>query len=128
MSRSIGGTRAAFFSLFVLGVGSCGPDWLTVREAQQQASSLDGKRVRVRGYAGETIVTTAIACQGTNQCCNSAAMNLYLMPTASMIPISANWDASYIKVYRQGLHSYICDGDECSLTCSPIQPARQHSL
>ena len=91
--------------------------YLTVEEVWKNAKSYDGKIIRVQGKADYTQMMTMVLCQPSRCDCNEVTGSLYLVndPPSHVNDKYSNRDTIWVK-------DVDCHGDECSITCSPIQP------
>jgi photosystem II stability/assembly factor-like uncharacterized protein len=116
-----------FLAAFSAGCTALGGmrSYLTVTEVSQRARSLIGKQVRVRGYAYLWVSMTAVLCVPSRCDCNESLGSLDLY-AEQPDPAHLNrlFDLAHIRDAETSLK---CQGDECSMECSPFDPglARQ---
>jgi len=111
-----------FLTAFSAGCAELGGmrSYLTVTEVSQRAKSLVGKQVRVRGYAYLSVMMTAVLCVPSRCDCNESLGELDLY-AEQPDPAHLNrlFDLAHITILETSLK---CQGDECSMTCSPFDP------
>jgi photosystem II stability/assembly factor-like uncharacterized protein len=101
------------------------PSYLTVQEVSQRAESLAGKQIRVRGYGYFSVSMTVMLCIPSRCDCNQSAGWLELYgEQPDPQHLGRLWDIPSIRIADDSLK---CQGDECSMKCSPFDPglARQ---
>jgi len=96
------------------------PDYLTVPEVWQDAESLDGKQVRVRGYGFFEFVQSLVLCEPARCDCNESNGTLVLVEE-EIQPGHYNKINDLAQIYISG-KSLNCRGDECTMECSPFDP------
>lgn len=90
---------------------------LSVYEVWRQAEALDGQVIRVQGKANFMIIMTAMLCCPPRCDCNQTEGWLWLV---SDNPTVVNIDCAWIDFIE--IDTPDCQGDECSLTCTPFNP------
>jgi hypothetical protein len=96
------------------------PDYLTVPEVWQDAESLNGKQVRVRGYGFFEFVQSLVLCEPARCDCNESNGTLVLVEE-EIQPGHYNKINDLAQIYISG-KSLNCRGDECTMQCSPFDP------
>jgi photosystem II stability/assembly factor-like uncharacterized protein len=99
--------------------------YLTVQQVSQQAESLAGRQIRLRGYGYFSVSMTAMLCVPSRCDCNQSSGWLELYgEQPDPEHLSRLYDLANIRIAETSLK---CAGDECSMECSPFDPglARQ---
>lgn len=95
---------------------------LTVRQAWIFRSLTNGHTVKIRGFFGPMTTTRTLALCDPPRCdCNRTEakwMVLSASPSAAVVPANGLIESSITN----------CTGDECSLTCSPVDPTIQDEV
>ena len=76
--------------------------------------------ITVRGTVAPSmlVLCTLMACPAENPCCNSCGADLQLCENGSCITVSG--DEAGLQVG--------CSGNECGLTCTPVQEGTVHNI
>jgi hypothetical protein len=88
-----------------------------VGDVWKYASSLEGKRICVKGKAETEIYQTLLLCDPPSCSCNQSSGNLSLVSEEDIV---RNPRVSIVDTVT--IYSPICTGNECSVTCTPINP------
>jgi hypothetical protein len=107
----------------VVGVAYLGfrPRYFTVAQVWQKRQTLNGQQITVRGYWGfvETEVTV-VGCEPRRCDCNTSGANrIGLMDQKMIVPETPTFRVPPKNLTLQILE---CHGDECAMTCTPIDP------
>jgi photosystem II stability/assembly factor-like uncharacterized protein len=115
-------TWTLLITLFSAGCAMPGlkPDHFTVPEVWQDAGSLNGKEVRVRGYGFFEVVQSLVLCDPERCDCNESNGTLVLVEE-EIQPGHSNKINDLAQIYVSG-KSLDCRGDECTMECSPFNP------
>jgi len=92
-------------------------NYLTVEKVWKNAKRYDGKIIRVQGKAEYSTLMSQQLCSPSRCDCNTTIGILYLVNEP---PSHVN--AKYSEIDYIWVSDLDCHGDECSITCSPIQP------
>jgi len=90
---------------------------LSVYEVWLRAEDLEGQVIRVRGKADFMLMMTAVLCCPPRCDCNRTDGSLRLV---SENPTRVNIDCAIVDLIEIDIPD--CQGDECSLTCTPFYP------
>jgi hypothetical protein len=90
---------------------------LSVYEVWLRAEELEGQVIRVRGKADFMLMMTAMLCCPARCDCNRTDGLLRLV---SEDPTRVNIDCAIVDLIE--IDTPDCQGDECSLTCTPFYP------
>jgi len=90
---------------------------LSVYEVWLRAEELEGQVIRVRGKADFMLMMTAVLCCPARCDCNQTDGLLRLV---SENPTRVNIDCAIVDLIEIDVPD--CQGDECSLTCTPFYP------
>lgn len=93
------------------------PGCYTVSDVWKNASALSGKRICVEGKAETTIGITLLLCCPPTCDCNSSRGELSLVSEETI-----TYNPRVSKVDYISIDSPTCEGNECSITCSPFNP------
>ena len=106
--------------MFMHNSGRC----YSVGEVWKYASSLDGKRICVKGKAETMVFQSLMLCDPPHCYCNESSGNLTLVSEEGIVR-----NPRVDIVDKVTIYSPICTGDECTMTCTPINPfAADHFL
>jgi hypothetical protein len=116
--------RSLALAVALLGhlTGCTAHDWLSVSDAYQLASRLDGQPVTVRGYMAVAVALPLDACLSLNPCCHGASFLHYLLPQPSSLHDSYAASTTGIALYPTQPFSSLCSGTACTATCQPFLP------
>jgi Bacterial SH3 domain len=92
-------------------------NYLTVEQVWKNAKEYDGKIIHVQGKAEYSTMMTLVLCLPSRCDCNETTGIFHLVDDP---PSHVN--AKYSSIDYLWVSAVNCQGDECSQTCSPIQP------
>lgn len=97
-------------------------EYVTVPELHRDADSLDGKKVRLRGWANFGVLQTLMGC-GYDECCNGAYPTLFL---SQRKPLQYDRESGEIgkSNFTAGIELRYCGGNECEVTCRDFDPSK----
>jgi len=98
----------------------------TVSEALARRTELDGQRITVRGYSLIVYELTTQLCEPRRCDCNQSGSRYFVLVDADTFAARQQGPVNtevLIEVYMLD-----CEGDECSMTCRPINPKTTNEL
>jgi len=98
----------------------------TVPEALAKRTELNGQRITVRGYSLLEYALTEQLCQPRRCDCNESGSGYLVLVDADTF--AANQQGSISTDLLIEVHMLDCEGDECSMTCRPINPRTTNEL
>ena len=98
----------------------------TVSEALTKRTELNGQRITVRGYSLFEYAQTLLLCQPRRCDCNQTYTRYLLLVDADTIAASQLGPINTEQLIVVDMLD--CQGDECSLTCRPINPKTTNEL
>ena len=102
------------------------PRVYTVSEALAKRTELNGQRISVRGYSLIVYELTTQLCEPQRCDCNQSGSRYFVLVDADTFAASQQGPVNtevLIEVYMLD-----CEGDECSMTCRPINPKTTNEL
>jgi hypothetical protein len=111
--------RLGLWLCTVLLIGACSNNnnYLTIEQVWKNAKEYDGKIIHVQGKAELSTMMTLVLCIPSRCDCNETTGIFHLVDDP---PSHVN--AKYSISDYLNISAVNCHGDECSETCSPIQP------
>jgi len=91
-------------------------NYVTVNEVLENPKEYDGKVIRLRGKGEFGIEMTAVQCIPKRCTCNETWGHFYLIDN---IPLGGTGYYSENRIEITGIY---CNGDECTMKCSPFYP------
>ena len=98
----------------------------TVSEALAKRTELNGQRITVRGYSLLVYELTTQLCQPQRCDCNQSGSRYFILVDADTF--AANQQGLVNTELLIEVHMLNCEGDECSMTCRPINPKTTNEL
>ena len=98
----------------------------TVSEALARRTELNGQRITVRGYSLLVYELTLQLCQPQRCDCNQSGSRYFVLVDADTF--AANQQGPINTELLIEVHMLDCEGDECSMTCRPINPRTTNEL
>ncbi len=110
---------SAILLIGVLFVSGCVQAELTIKTLAENGEQYVGKEVNVSGIAdvGKTICTL-IMCEPENPCCNACGGDLVLKDGGSSIEIRGEYGGKPAG----------CGGDNCNITCHPLEKGKMYRV
>jgi len=102
------------------------PRVYTVSEALAMRTELNGQRITVRGYSLIVYELTTQLCEPQRCDCNQSGSRYFVLVDADTFAVRQQGPVNtelHIEVYMLD-----CQGDECSMTCRPINPKTTNEL
>ena len=98
----------------------------TVSEALAKRTELNGQRITVRGYSLLVYELTTQLCQPQRCDCNQSGSRYFILVDADTF--AANQQGPITTELLIEVYMLDCEGDECSMTCRPINPKTTNEL
>ena len=98
----------------------------TVPEASARGTELNGQRITVRGFSLFEYEQTLQLCQPKRCDCNQTSSRQLVLVDADTFAASQRGQINTEQVIE--VYMLDCQGDECSMTCRPINPKTTNEL
>ena len=98
----------------------------TVSQALARRTELNGQRITVRGYSLLVYELTTQLCEPQRCDCNWSGSRYFVLVDADTF--AANQQGPINTELLIEVHMLDCEGDECSMTCRPINPRTTNEL
>ena len=98
----------------------------TVSEALAKRTELNGQRITVKGYSLIVYELTTQLCEPQRCDCNQSGSRYFVLVDADTF--AANQQGPINTEILIEVYMLDCEGDECSMTCRPINPRTTNEL